>query len=837
MKKLIFLFLTVFVFSQINAQTTIITDDSTYTPTSANAIFEVHSSNGNKGILIPRLTTAQRIALSTISPADNSLLVYDTDTKTFWYFDGTQWVEISTGGTVSDDQLLTFSNDTLYIENGNSVYLGAYLDNTDSQTLSYNSSTGDLTISNGNTITLPTTSGGDNWGSQTVVSDATLNGNGTTGNPLTVNGDLTDDQNLSLSGNTLNITDGTGVDLSAFMDNTDAQTLSLSGNNLTIFNGNTVTLPTGSDDQNIQGCGLSGTTLTIGIENGTSQTVNLSSLQDGTGTDDQNIQGSSVSGNNLIIGIENGNSQTVDMSHFMDNTDAQTLSLSGNNLTISNGNTVTLPTGSDDQNIQGCGLSGTTLTIGIENGTSQTVDLSSLQDGTGTDDQNLSISGHTLSIESGNSVTLPDEDQQTLSFNSSTNYLSISNGNSVDLSSLAGGASGWGLTGNSGTTAGTNFLGTTDSQDLVFKTNNTEYVRIADNGFIGIGTNAPGKLVHIIGDNSTPEDFVIEDNGGTYAYLHTCLRNTTGGGAMAYTFSKQGGNSHFSGLEFSVYTDALTLYNNALSNGSSGTPDGVIRFVTRNASGSAERVRIDNDGQVGIGTTTPTAKLHVISPNLGTDEVTMRIGPVGGGSSTSSIPSILDFWSTFDNYSSDQDPRRTASIKAHFIGGTWGNEALSFCVGSSNDSGIEPAERVRIVASGSNQTAGGSWTTLSDKRLKTDIKDIPYGLNDIMKIKPLKYIIHDPKNFNDIPKGKPQGQGREEIGFIAQDLYKIIPDVVTKPKDETKELWSLSYERMVPVLVKAIQELKQQNDEQQKLIEKLMKQNAEILDKFNNGSK
>ena len=68
---------------------------------------------------------------------------------------------------------------------------------------------------------------------------------------------------------------------------------------------------TGTDDQNISGSGLSGTTLTIGIEGGSSETVNLSSLQDGTGTDDQNISGSGLSGTNLTIGIEGGSSETV----------------------------------------------------------------------------------------------------------------------------------------------------------------------------------------------------------------------------------------------------------------------------------------------------------------------------------------------------------------------------------------------------------------------------------------------------------------------------------------------------------------------------------------------
>jgi hypothetical protein len=99
---------------------------------------------------------------------------------------------------------------------------------------------------------------------------------------------------------------------------------------------------------------LSGTTLTIGIEGGSSETVNLSGLQDGTGTDDQNISGSGLSGTTLTIGIEGGSSETVNLSGLQDGT------------------------GTDDQNISGSGLSGTTLTIGIEGGSNETVNLSSL---------------------------------------------------------------------------------------------------------------------------------------------------------------------------------------------------------------------------------------------------------------------------------------------------------------------------------------------------------------------------------------------------------------------------------------------------------------------------
>jgi hypothetical protein len=57
----------------------------------------------------------------------------------------------------------------------------------------------------------------------------------------------------------------------------------------------------------------------------------------------------------------------------------------------------------------------------------------------------------------------------------------------------------WSLTGNAGTTAGTNFVGTTDAQALVFKTNSTEAMRILANGKVGIGTSTPITTFEDIG--------------------------------------------------------------------------------------------------------------------------------------------------------------------------------------------------------------------------------------------------------------------------------------------------------------------------------------------------
>lgn len=51
----------------------------------ANAMLDVASTN--KGLLIPRITTANRTAIS-----GEGLVVFDTDTKTFWFHNGTVWV-------------------------------------------------------------------------------------------------------------------------------------------------------------------------------------------------------------------------------------------------------------------------------------------------------------------------------------------------------------------------------------------------------------------------------------------------------------------------------------------------------------------------------------------------------------------------------------------------------------------------------------------------------------------------------------------------------------------------------------------------------------------------
>ena len=95
-------------------------------------------------------------------------------------------------------------------------------------------------------------------------------------------------------------------------------------------------------------------------------------------------------------------------------------------------------------------------------------------------------------------------------------------------------------------------------------------------------------------------------------------------------------------------------------------------------------------------------------------------------------------------------------------------------------------------------------TTPSDKRLKTNIEDINYGLETIMKLSPKQY---DWKKDD-----------THDIGFIAQEVEEVIPEIVKDKKHFDKEIKTLDYEKLTAVLIKAVQE---QQERINKLEEKL----------------
>lgn len=91
----------------------------------------------------------------------------------------------------------------------------------------------------------------------------------------------------------------------------------------------------------------------------------------------------------------------------------------------------------------------------------------------------------------------------------------------------------WSVKGNSGTTAGTNFIGTTDNVAFVIKTNNTERARFLSNGNFGIGTLVPTKKLELVGSDALINTITVgrgnnDITTNTVAGLSALSLNTTG---------------------------------------------------------------------------------------------------------------------------------------------------------------------------------------------------------------------------------------------------------------------------------------------------------------------
>jgi len=74
----------------------------------------------------------------------------------------------------------------------------------------------------------------------------------------------------------------------------------------------------------------------------------------------------------------------------------------------------------------------------------------------------------------------------------------------------------------------------------------------------------------------------------------------------------------------------------------------------------------------------------------------------------------------------------------------------------------------------------------------------------------------------------------QEIGFIAQDLYNIIPEVVYKPTDESKDFWAIDYSKLTPILVKGIQEQQTEIEELNNTINQLKTDNENLKTDYSN---
>jgi len=100
----------------------------------------------------------------------------------------------------------------------------------------------------------------------------------------------------------------------------------------------------------------------------------------------------------------------------------------------------------------------------------------------------------------------------------------------------------------------------------------------------------------------------------------------------------------------------------------------------------------------------------------------------------------------------------------------------------------------------------------SDERLKKDIKDLDYGLDEVLEMRPTEF------------KWRDEAEGPTHIGLIAQELQDIIPEVVEAAPGEEGTL-GVTYSDLIPVLINATKE-------QQELIDSLRNENQSLEDRL-----
>lgn len=200
----------------------------------------------------------------------------------------------------------------------------------------------------------------------------------------------------------------------------------------------------------------------------------------------------------------------------------------------------------------------------------------------------------------------------------------------------------WALTGNTGTTPTTNFIGTIDAQDFVSRTNNTERMRITSAGLVGIGTNAPTQRLDVVGNVQNLQDmftqvtfpggFAVGDwvefaeilpasaqGSGTYEISISSTRGNWAGGATFMAMV-----SHANG--YSAWRELGMVSSNPYTNsGHNFTVD-----VNPIAYGSPAKFRVRAIGTIGDAASPCTVYIRVRSVNFTAAWTKTNVAGTGG---------------------------------------------------------------------------------------------------------------------------------------------------------------------------------------------------------------
>jgi hypothetical protein len=327
------------------------------------------------------------------------------------------------------------------------------------------------------------------------------------------------------------------------------------------------------------------------------------------------------------------------------------------------------------------------------------------------------------------------------------------------------------------------------------------------------------------------------------------IRNTTTGAGNPVILSMRQSTSNATngtiltqlnfGDNYSTSPQAAIFTIRDAAGGAGDNPTALLFGTTPDGSAAiAERMRINNAGNVRIG----NATIPTTNPNNTIDNPFIRISAIGG-------------FAYFGNFNCDPaglgnngrpghnflNGVGALAIGMNRLGGTsgvdfWNTTSHGQAAANGvNDRGFyfrnfntSGNEALLAYINGNGDVYGTSFNNISDKRTKTNFSPYENSLEKVLKVKTYNYILlnREYDDFGNLVFS--ESEKKQDFGFIAQELYEIFPELVKKPKDENKELWAVSYDKMVVVLTKAIQEQQAIIASQKNEIEQLKKKSTEI---------